>query len=320
MARPLRLEFPGALYHVTARGNERHAIVRDEDDRQQFLGLLARTVSVFRWTLHAYVLMTNHYHLLVETAEPNLSRGMRQLNGIYGQAFNRRHGRVGHLFQGRFNGILVEKEAHLLALCRYVVLNPVRAGLAAQPGAWRWGNYRATAGLVPAPEWLEVRWTLEQFSPVVSRAQRLYREFVGEKDVPSPWGEVTGQIYLGGEDFRKGLEERAQRRGSGREIPRAQRRPGRPGLAPLVTVVARVYQTTEAAIRHGRGGDARTLVAYLGRTEGTLKLREIGEALSLDIGRVSRLAAEGEGRLATDAGFRAKVRHALKMLTEKSKP
>lgn len=107
MARPLRLEFPGALYHITARGNERRAIVREDEDRHRFLTLLGRTVDVFRWTLPACVLMDNHYHLLAETPEPNLSRGVRQLNGLYGQGFNRRHGRVGHLFQGRFKSILV---------------------------------------------------------------------------------------------------------------------------------------------------------------------------------------------------------------------
>src|SRR5712692_7480885 len=213
MARPLRLEFPGALYHVTARGNERRAIVRDDEDRKTFLAILARTVRLFRWTLHAYVLLGNHYHLLVETPEPNLARGMRQLNGFYGQTFNRRHGRSGHLFQGRFKAILVEKEAYLLALCRYVVLNPVRARLVAHPQEWKWSNYRLTAGLAPAPEWLEVHWTLGQFSAEISQARRVYREFVGEEGVTSPWDEVVGQIYLGDDEFRRGVEQGGERSG-----------------------------------------------------------------------------------------------------------
>jgi len=319
MARPLRLEFPGALYHVTTRGHERRAIARDDEARHRFLTLLGQTVGVFRWTLHAYVLMDNHYHLLVETPEPSLSRGMRQLNGLYGQAFNRRHGRVGHLFQGRFKSILVEEERHLLALCRYVVLNPVRAQIVQRPEQWRWSNYRYTAGLTPAPEWLVIHWTLEQFSPVRSRAQRLYREFVGAEDVRSPWGEVVGQIYLGGEDFRRKLEKHIRAGSHSREIPRAQTHLGRPGLTLLLTTVARVYQTTEEAIRHGRGGPARTLVAYLGRTEGALKLWEIAGGLALDIARVSRLAAEGEERMVQDKVFRAHAQRALKMLAEKSK-
>jgi putative transposase len=135
MARPLRLEFPHAVYHLTGRGNARQRIVVDDEDRRRFLTTLAHVIDRYGWLCHAYCLMDNHYHLLIETPRPTLSRGMRQLNGVYTQAFNRWHHRVGHLFQGRFKAILVEKETHLLELCRYVVLNPVRAKLVAHPGS-----------------------------------------------------------------------------------------------------------------------------------------------------------------------------------------
>ena len=154
MTRPLRVVYPGAVYHVTARGNERKAIVRDDIDRRRFVATLAQMVEHYRVVCHAWVLMPNHYHLLLETPEANLSRAIRHLNGVYTQAFNRRHRRVGHLFQGRFKAILLEKDAHLLALCRYVVLNPVRAGLVRHPRAWGWSSYRATAGEESAPTWL----------------------------------------------------------------------------------------------------------------------------------------------------------------------
>ena len=147
MSRPLRLEYPGAIWHVTSRGNERKAIFADDDDREKFLEILGQAVVWADWRLHAYVLMGNHYHLLVETPEPTLSRGMRQLNGVYTQHYNRRHKRSGHLFQGRFKGILTEKESHLSELIRYVVLNPVRAKLCANAKDWRWSSYRATAGM-----------------------------------------------------------------------------------------------------------------------------------------------------------------------------
>jgi putative transposase len=126
MARPLRLEFAGAVYHLTSRGNARQKVFFADTDRQLFLDTVARVVSRYGWICHAYCLMTNHYHLLVETPKPSLSLGMRQLNGIYTQSFNRRHRRVGHLFQGRFKAILVQKESYLLELCHYIVLNPVR--------------------------------------------------------------------------------------------------------------------------------------------------------------------------------------------------
>ena len=127
MARPLRIEFDGALYHVTSRGNKREDIYLDDIDRLIFLDVLAEVCRRFNWVCHAYCQMTNHYHLLIETPDANLSLGMRHLNGVYTQKFNYHHDRVGHVFQGRYKGILVEKEAHLLELARYIVLNPVRA-------------------------------------------------------------------------------------------------------------------------------------------------------------------------------------------------
>ncbi|MCH8036411.1 MAG: transposase, partial [Proteobacteria bacterium] len=179
MSRPLRIEFPGALYHLTARGNARQDIYLDARDSRRFLGLLGEVCSRYAWRCFAYCLMTNHYHLVVETAHPNLAAGMRQLNGRYSQAFNHHHQREGHLFQGRYKAILVEREAYLLEVCRYVVLNPVRAGLARAPQAWRWSSYRATlAGAGPA--WLAAPALLGLFAPEPEAAARAYAAFVAE--------------------------------------------------------------------------------------------------------------------------------------------
>jgi putative transposase len=134
MTRPVRIEFSGALYHVTSRGDRKEAIYEDDVDRERFLEILGEVVRVWNWTCHAFCLMTNHYHLVIETPDGNLSKGMRQLNGVYTQASNRRHGRVGRLFQGRYKAILVDGDAYLLELTRYVVLNPVRAGMFRHPG------------------------------------------------------------------------------------------------------------------------------------------------------------------------------------------
>ena len=185
MARPLRIEFAGALYHLTARGNERRNIFLGnlDDDRTAFLDSLTATCERFRWVCHAYCLMTNHYHLLVETADANLSKGMRQLNGVYSQYVNRTHGRVGHLFQGRFKGILVERDSYLLELARYVVLNPVRAGIVPTPGDWPWSSYRATVGEAPAPPFLETDWLLRAFADSREEAVAGYRRFVAEASV-----------------------------------------------------------------------------------------------------------------------------------------
>lgn len=160
MARPLPIEFAGALYRLTSRGDRREDIYLDDADREEFLQIFAEVCERFGWACHAYCLMTNHYHLVIETREGTSSRGMRQLNGVYTQRFNQRHRRVGHVFQGRYKAILVQKEAYLLELARYVVLNPVRAGMARAAREWPWSSYRATAGEVEVPCWLSADWLL----------------------------------------------------------------------------------------------------------------------------------------------------------------
>ena len=155
MARPLRLEFPNALYHITSRGDRRENIYDDDTDRIIFLETLGKVVADYNWLCHSYCLMDNHYHLIIETLDSNLSKGMRQLNGVFTQATNRRHSRSGHLFQGRYKAILVDKDQYLLELARYVVLNPVRAkGMIRNIEDWPWSNYLAFIGHTKAQEWL----------------------------------------------------------------------------------------------------------------------------------------------------------------------
>ncbi|MDP2268422.1 MAG: transposase, partial [Deltaproteobacteria bacterium] len=206
MARPLRIEFPGAVYHVTSRGNARDRIFIDDSDREGFLSILDSVTRRYNWLFHAYCLMDNHYHLVIETIEGNLSRGMRQLNGVYTQKFNWKHARTGHVFQGRFKAILVEKESYLLEVCRYVVMNPVRAKMVERPEAWRWSNYAATAKMISAPEFLTVDWILGCFADNIEEAPECYRKFVGNADSGStPWDKVKGQLFLGSENFGKRL-------------------------------------------------------------------------------------------------------------------
>ncbi|MGZ8868415.1 MAG: transposase, partial [Thermoanaerobaculia bacterium] len=213
MARQLRLEFPDAVWHVTSRGNEQRDIVCDDFDRRQFVTLLARTVIDSGWRLHAWVLMQNHYHLLIETPEGGLSKGVKWLNQTYVQWFNARHDRVGHLFQGRFKGILVEREGHLLELIRYIVLNPVRCGAVRFAADYTWSNYGATAALKPSPPWLEVDWTLAQFcEPTRRAAHEAYRRFVADARGSSynPWESLRDQIYLGSPEFREQMQRRVE--------------------------------------------------------------------------------------------------------------
>lgn len=272
MARPLRLEFPGAIYHLTSRGNARQKVFFTDTDRQLFLDTLAAVVSRYSWICHAYCLMANHYHLLVETPKANLSLGMRQLNGIYTQAFNRRHRRVGHLFQGRFKAILVEKESYLLELCRYIVLNPVRVKGNLKTGSWKWSSYRATAGLAPAPGFLQTDWVLGQFGKKRAQAQKRYREFVKEGLESRPWEELKGQIYLGSEEF---IERHAPRDQRLKEIPRAQLRAAKPSLERIFA----------------KSGEQGIALAY---KEHGYRLHEIAAHLGVHYATVSRRLKQTE--------------------------
>jgi putative transposase len=233
MARPLRIEYDGAVYHVTSRGNDRKAIYKDDEDRTAFLDILAETNKRY-WLCHAYCLMNNHYHLVIETPDGNLSRGMRQLNGVYTQAYNRQHGRVGHIFQGRYKAILVEKESHLLEACRYVVLNPVRAKATTHPEQWQWSSYGATSGRDKPHRCLTTAWVLAQFGSRHKEAARRYREFVeagiGQDTI---WKKVKGQGILGEEDFVEGLVGYMKGQSDIQEIPKSQRFVNRPNLADI---------------------------------------------------------------------------------------
>ena len=283
MARPLRLEYPGALYHVTARGNAREAIFADDQDRKIFLAILGKVVERHHWLCHAYCLMGNHYHLLIATPDGNLSAGMRQLNGIYTQTFNRRHGRVGHVLQGRFKAILVDQDSYLLELCRYIVLNPVRAKMVKHPQHYVWSSYRATAGLANPPGFLTRDWLLGQFGRQRRAAQNRYRAFVaGGVGKPSPWDKLTGQILLGSEAFVKKLAGKLQAAATLPEIPRRQRLAGRPGLNSLFPKQGfRDKAARDRAIRHAH-------------REYGYSLSEIGRTLDLHYTTISKVVNRDE--------------------------
>lgn len=236
MTRPLRIEYPGAIYHLTSRGNEKKAVFKDDQDRINFLNALQHVNKRYHWICHAYCLMGNHYHLLIETPDGNLSQGMRQLNGVYTQIFNKRHRRAGHLFQGRYKSILIQKDGHLLDVCRYVVLNPVRARMVERPEAWKWSSYRATVGREAPSPCLTTDWVLGQFGRKRTNAEQEYRRFVesgtGGETI---WNEVKGQSILGGDDFVEDLIPHIKKHQDIPEIPKSHRFVNRPGLEKIFT-------------------------------------------------------------------------------------
>ena len=278
MARPLRIMFPGAVYHVTSRGNERKAIYGDDQDRRTFLDTLHRVSDRYNWFCHPYCLMDNHYHLLVETPDGNLSLGMRQLNGVYTQWFNKRHSRVGHLFQGRFKAIVVQKDSHLLEACRYVVLNPVRAKIVKSPHQWIWSSYLATAGYRSAHACLTIDWILGQFASERKTGEEAYRKFVREGfGGESNWKDLRGQSILGEPDYVESMSDHAKGKESIADIPKSQRFINRPTLENLFT---------EQAIQERGGRDERIFDAVQrhGYTQ-----KEVADHLGLHFASVSRI-------------------------------
>ena len=280
MARPLRLEFAGALYHVTSRGDGREDIFRAVDDRRVFFDVLGGVWERFNWIVHAYCLMTNHYHLLVETPDGNLAKGMRELNGVYTQRFNRVYQRVGHVFQGRYKAILVEKETYLLELARYVVLNPVRARMVPSPGDYPWSSYRAMIGEEAAPEWLERRATLAAFGQTEAQAIEGYRSFVGAGlGQRSPWESLKRQVFLGSDAFVASMQHKVPNALDLREVPQAKRRP-----VPL--------SLPEYDRRHA-DRDQAIKAAY---ASGGYTMKEIGDYFGLHQSRISKIIRAAAGR------------------------
>jgi putative transposase len=277
MARTLRLEYPGAIYHVTSRGNARRKIYFDAEDREEFLSTLACVVERFAWVCHAYCLMDNHYHLLIETPDANLSRGMRQLNGVYTQRFNRRHRKVGHLFQGRYKAIVVERDSYLLELTRYIVLNPVRAKMVKLPEEYVWSSFRPTMGLEPKPACLTTDWIRSQFAKTQAIACERYAEFVyaGIGKV-SPWKELKGQVLLGSEAFIQEIAPQLKKNKAVTEIPKFQRKLNRPPLKNLLKGMTESKTMRNEAMAHAHVEHGYTLA-------------EISKEVGLHYATISRL-------------------------------
>ena len=277
MTRPLRLEFPGALYHVTSRGNRRNAIYRDDADRLAWLRVLGRVCQRHQFVIHSFCQMTNHYHLLVETVEPNLSTGMRQLNGLYSQYFNWRHSLAGHLFQGRYKAILVQKETYLLELSRYIVLNPVRAKLVSSLEDWKWSSHPYFASAEQPPSWLERNWLLSRFGNGHAEAMSAYQAFVLQGlDKTSPLTAIRHQVLLGNDTF-VAAHQQLQRSEEAVEVVKTERRAV---ALPLAEYQARYGDRDEAMAR-----------AYLSNA---FTMPQIARAFKVSAKTVSRAVAAYE--------------------------
>ncbi len=278
MARPIRVEFKNAVYFISSKGNAGNSIADDDADRELFLETLKYVTGRYGWKCHAYCIGDTEYNLVIETPKPNLSIGMRQLNGMYTQKYNRKHGVKGHIFQGRFKAVIVEKDTYLLDICRYVVLLPTRDGITKNINNYKWSSYRATAGRSVLPEFLNIDWILSQFAKRTKNAQAKYRDFIKEgKKSESPLKKVRGQILLGSEKFIERLTPLITKGRKKEDIPKWQRNLKRPKIDEIFkdiknkTVKQRNKKIKEAQSKHG------------------YTLKEIGQRLGLHYTSVSRI-------------------------------
>jgi putative transposase len=349
MARPLRIEREGGWYHVTARGNERRRIYRDDRDRHHFKDLMAEARTRFRLRLHVYVLMDNHYHLLVELQEANLSQAMQWLNGSYSVWFNRRHRRSGHLFQGRFKSIVVSREEWGLALSRYLHLNPVRIaalglskeerrqsrqGIKGPPNPaqlrqrlavlrqYRWSSYRAYIGVEKAPEWLTTEDILELGGGPQSQRRQRYRQSV-EAEIregmqETPWEQVQEQVVLGSRQFLKQVVyDSKQNEPDQVRLSRVARE--RPDWAAVIASVEKVKDEKWSVIRDRHGDSGRDMVLHLGRHECGLTLRELAGLTGLKSDAAVAMSFRRHARRLQDNPEECKLLHrAIQLLNVRS--
>jgi REP-associated tyrosine transposase len=304
MSRPLRVEFPGAVYHVMARGNERRAVFRDRADRLDYLVRLGSYASGLSFRVYAYCLMTNHVHLAIETGRVALSRIMLALHGSYTQSFNRRHRRVGHLFQGRYKALLVDRDEHLLTLVRYIHLNPVQAHIVPRPQDFEWSSDRAYRGS-EAPAWLTTSVALASFAPSRRAALKAYEAFMGDESKTRYEDiETYAQLVKGDEQFAI--------RVAAAHKPEIIRRALTPEQVVRAVIQAR---GNEDGSLHSFSSRIRGITGYVGREVAQIPLVRFAELFRRHDGTIVRDVRRVEDQLRTDEGLRKEVDSVLEAIS-----
>ena len=322
MARPLRIEMADGVYHVTSRGLERREIVRDDRDRARWLEMLGEVAARREWRVLAWALMDNHFHLFLRTPRPDLSAGMHDLNSGYATRFNRRHGRVGPLLQGRFKAIIVESRYHYWELSRYVHLNPVRAGLAANPQAYPWSSCAAYFRERGVPDWLAPEEVLCEHGRTVRAARAQYARFLAEgvaSPPPSPLRQVVAATVLGSERFVERIRRWLGTRRPDREVPAARRLLGSVGVADVEAEVARAWAVPVESlrVRGTRRSPARAVALHLCRRLTREPVARLGErfggiSAQAVCNLVARVVAERRSSCRLDARLAA-IEQALRL-------
>jgi len=296
MGRPLRIEYPGAFYHVTSRGNEKKDVFKSQRDRERFLEYLESATERYGAAVHCYCLMSNHYHLLLETPWGNLSQIMRHINGAYTNYFNVKRKRSGHLFQGRYKAILVEADAYATELSRYIHLNPVRVGIVAKPEDYRWSSFRSYIGQSRPPEWLKTKFILGYFGENVKEAGEKYNRFVHElldREYESPLEQSVAAAILGSTEFIAEIEGRyLQEREPDRNLPELRKLSRRLSLDQIIQ---------EGRSHIGEERTAYKAIIYLCHKYSGARLKEIGERFGVGESAVSQISKRFDRQMNEDA-------------------
>lgn len=315
MTRPLRLEFPGAFYHIVNRGNAQGKIFLNNRDREKFLEYLRDSVDRFSLIVHAYCLMDNHYHLIVETPEANISRALQWLNVSYAVYFNKKRNRIGHVFQGRFKALIVNADEYLQILSRYIHLNPMRAKVVQQPENYRWSSYNAFVGNIEAPEWLETTYVLSTFQKTRKQAMHLYMKFCEDVDPQSlenPSKNAVQGFILGNDHFVKSIQEKLILTNvDENEIPQLRKLKLRPAVEQIVEEVGKefAWETADILRAGKKGNTAREAAIYLSCFHTGLMGKEIGDYYGQISGaRVAMILKKIKIKLETDKQFGKKIK------------
>ena len=314
MSRPLRIEYPGAYYHVMNRGRGRQRIFWHREDYRRFLRLLGETHRMWGVRVHAYCLLSNHYHLLLETPEGNLSRVLRHIDGLYTQQYNRARHTDGPLFRGRYKAILIEADHCLLQIVRYIHLNPVEANLVQNPGMHPWSSHRHYLGKGRKPDGLAIEEVLGRFNRRSGRAVERYQAFIREgldEETQRLYSRGNGPAIWGSQGFREKIRKRLAKRGMDYEIPERKRQQDSPSLKKIEEAVIRSYGISKQELLRKRRGffnEPRNLAIYLGRMVGGYRLKEIGNRWGqLQYSSVSRMVDSARQLIQKDRSFRQRV-------------
>jgi REP element-mobilizing transposase RayT len=314
MARPLRIEYSGAFYHIINRGNAQGKIFLNNRDREKFLEYLEVSVERFPLIVHSYCLMDNHYHLLVETPEANISKAMRWLNASYAVYFNIKRNRSGHLFQGRFKAIIVNADEYLHVLSRYIHLNPVRAKLANKPEDYKWSSYNALIGKVKEPKWLEMNYLLSHFHKTQTKAMQLFQKYCQEDNaetLKNPSKDAVQGFILGGAHFVKWIQEKLLssefNEKNEKEISQLRKIKLRPTVEKVVEEVGKEFGSqAKDILRTGKKRNrARETAIYLSQLHTGLTGKEIGEYFGHVSGaRISMVLKKIKSDVEANTGFK----------------